>query len=454
MTNPITTTPFSIKKWLLGTAALAIVALGGWGAWWLRQESVAWKRVEAEAKRLDAQTEKGPLTLTGASPSNRELLQVKEKETQAWLDILSMLCWGKQLEGFPADALLSPPASLSPKQKWHDLESSQAYLKEMEPVRSAIVKRVKTIKNADISWFSTQPNTHYLHEIPHKLVAQFLTLDFGVAYYTGDKTRAMEDLQVMLEFEKALDRQMVVWGTDEQRSPLFECLHQSLSNSRWTEEELVALLELVKDENAFVMDWAEGVNAMKGMLLPYNYKLGFWGAIASKFSLYGGLLPSEMVSLIQTFDELATIGKEPLRDQLQRKLVSDQDVRNDRTSAKRLAFMAYRQTAQVGIGMKAASVDQFRFARIAIGLQLYRMKKGAFPESLAALTEVGLHAEDLKQAHGGSFGYSLLDATSGEATDGPVAQLETVPSPSPDIGTIINASKRTIYPVMLSIRLM
>lgn len=370
-------------------------------------------RIDAEVQRLRAAN----VPIDSESQAAWFVANTSQEHSDAWAEILMMSSAGSNhpelFEKMPYIGGATPSATIEPSQPWENEPIVAKWLEMMRPV----IDKVRTISDSkEATW---QPITFdgfetLLEPIQQsRTIARTLQVDVEHALYVRDSERAMSGLRSLDGLVYAFDWRICLVAdlvTSALRGSHFAMIQRSMNVDIWNDEQLLELtsqVSVMQDVSKRWRDVISGERALSfGELVTNGGKRiaddGQRG-MAMVFSI-----PSVRERLLFAYSKMASVGDQGI-DSL---AMNAAELNDEFFGVQRRGFAVDDIGLHLlfpAIEAYAAAVirneDSRRLTLTAIAIKRYQLAKGAFPERLAQLKEVGLKPADWTTVGGDVFGY-------------------------------------------------
>jgi hypothetical protein len=248
-----------------------------------------------------------------------------------------------------------------------------------------------------------------------------LQVEVEHSLYVGDSQRALDGLAAMKITTEAGDQEICL--VSELVDIALRGIHhmmikRSMGRDIWTEDDLMALLDQTQPSGEIAQRWRRVIGGERAMLASavlqgHNAQavLGMDGHPAAFFLTW----PSSREAILSVYREFETIGDDGIEGLVPRaKRFEEGLAARTRGGATffslvpGLMTMIMPATQAFAVAMQRDE-DTRRLTRTAVGVKLYQIRNGRWPERLSQLKEVGLTAADWNTVSAGPLGYDVVD---------------------------------------------
>ena len=338
--------------------------------------------------------------------------------TEDWLTVLDLCTWGtgaKSAEKLPylgADG--KELSELIPGCPWPEEALVGDYLKEMEPAIRLIEKACQHPTPVRLPVAFDGFGTLLEYQQNSRSVLRLLNLDFDYASHQWDTKRAMRDLKLMQATAKAFDSRETIVSelvNVALRAMRLASIRRSLTESIWTDDELVLLRSSLSSEESFSERWKDMMHGERAFGLAGIASLRATGGLNEPgFELNNAmhpLTPSVEKTLIEFYTKAGNLPNTDMKGlRSWASAFSEESGRASKGSAGVWLSMVL-PAIEAMISAEISEEDYVRWTRTAIGIRQYKNKKEKWPTRLRDLEEIGLTIEDYSNATEEVFGYEV-----------------------------------------------
>jgi len=250
-------------------------------------------------------------------------------------------------------------------------------------------------------------------------ISRLLQVEIEHALYVGDSQRAMDALAAMKITAEAGDQELCLVSELVDialRGVHHMMIQRSMGRDIWTEDDLMALLDQTPPSGEIGERWRRVIGGERAMIVSHalygrdaQWMLGSDGHPAAIFLTW----PSTREAILSVYREYETIGDGgieglvPRAKRFEEKLITLQ--RGGPTFfslVPRLMGMLLPATRAFADAVQRDE-DTRRLTRTAVGVKLYQIRNGRWPERLSQLKDVGLTAADWNTVSAGPMGYEV-----------------------------------------------
>ncbi|AMV32695.1 hypothetical protein VN12_11270 [Pirellula sp. SH-Sr6A] len=337
--------------------------------------------------------------------------------TQAWLDVISAMQISSVAQDLPILGSDHPlPFELRSGAEWGDAENVAGFLSLMKPVRAQILEALKFPKPVYFPIEFHGVDTLLVHLQEARSISRLLMLDFEYAYYTGDTHRAMEDLDAMLGISKVFDSPGFLISeliTAALRGMYTESILRSLTHNQWNEADLEKLLSDLKSPHYTPERWKNSIHGERALSGTFSSRE--WRAGEQMALTLFPLTPSGRLKHLNWMDEVAGLHRVPLASLKTAGRELNERIRDHMSGPSfdgSAVYMGMVFPAVESVANAFVRTENTRqWARVAVAIRLYKLRKQQWPTSLSDLHDVDLGPADVQLVEGGRYGYEVEDGT-------------------------------------------
>jgi hypothetical protein len=307
--------------------------------------------------------------------------------------------------------------SLVPGGDWPEEPLVASFLKEMEPVLQSIEKASVHPTPVRFPMMFDGVGTLLEHLQESRNVMRLLSLDFDFALYHQDTKRALRDLDLMLATIKAFDSRETLVSeliNIALRGIRTGAIQRSLTNSIWTDDELVTLRKSMEFPEPLGQRWkdvmagerAVGLSAIESFRSNPNEDLGSGPAV----QLFP-LTPMGETIFLDYYERAINLPSSDMKTWQDSAARVEQLIYKERSSSAGVWLGLLLPAVQAAVSAEIRTEVDRRWTQTAIVLRQYKSQKGEWPSRLRDLESLGLGLDDYSTVNGEVFGYEIVGKT-------------------------------------------